>query len=223
MHQLILFLLFSSSPWYICHFLGPLPSTERELCDSQHYETEKYGHESCGTQNQEWLPWWGPAAIYLIWPIISYWSAHGPKSWSAFPTRTIFLPLSAYSTLKTEVAGSSETLETIYKTTQHCVPEDSSFHTACCENSKCCVTRGIWRMFCTRDIGMHTLKCPTHTFPLACHFFPISFQPNNWRVWWLCPHKCSSLQAKWQTWRMCGKIWNIAFDFCAQALHCESM
>jgi hypothetical protein len=32
-----------------------------ELYDYQSCETVKYGHESCGSQNQEWLFWLGPA------------------------------------------------------------------------------------------------------------------------------------------------------------------
>jgi hypothetical protein len=35
---------------------------------TQSCETVKYGHESCGTLNQEWLCWWEPAAIYITQP-----------------------------------------------------------------------------------------------------------------------------------------------------------
>jgi hypothetical protein len=74
-----------------------------------------------------------------------------------------------------EVAGSSETSATIYKTTQHHVPEDSSFHTTCCENLKCFVTCGIWRMFCTRDIGGTPSKYPTCSLLLVIFpWFPSS-------------------------------------------------
>lgn len=34
----------------------------------------------------------------------------------------------------------------------------------------------------------------THTFSFACYFSPISFGPNNWHIWWLCPHKCSIIR-----------------------------
>jgi hypothetical protein len=34
------------------------------LQDSQTLKTLKYDHESCGTRNQEWLCWRGPAVIY---------------------------------------------------------------------------------------------------------------------------------------------------------------
>jgi hypothetical protein len=40
-------------------------NSQRELHNSQNSKTAKYGHESCGTQNQEWLCWQEPAAIYL--------------------------------------------------------------------------------------------------------------------------------------------------------------
>jgi hypothetical protein len=37
--------------------------------DSQSCETVKYGHKFHGTQNQELLCWWGPAANYMTdWP-----------------------------------------------------------------------------------------------------------------------------------------------------------
>jgi hypothetical protein len=36
------------------------------LHDSQSHETEKYGREPCRNHNQEWLCWWGPAAIYPL-------------------------------------------------------------------------------------------------------------------------------------------------------------
>jgi hypothetical protein len=35
--------------------------------DFQSHETGKYGHESNRIQNQEWLCWWGPVAIYPNW------------------------------------------------------------------------------------------------------------------------------------------------------------
>jgi hypothetical protein len=36
----------------------------RWLQDPQSRETVKYGHESRGTRNQEWLCWRGPPGIY---------------------------------------------------------------------------------------------------------------------------------------------------------------
>jgi hypothetical protein len=87
-----------------------------------------------------------------------------------FPTKSILLPRSAYRTLKMEVAGSSETSATIYKTAQHHVLEDSSFYTTCCKNLKCSVTCGIYRMFCTRDIGC-TPSSAWHTCSLLLVIF----------------------------------------------------
>jgi hypothetical protein len=44
------------------------PGSSQKLHNSKSHETEKCGHEPHETQNQEWLCWWNPAAIYLTWP-----------------------------------------------------------------------------------------------------------------------------------------------------------
>jgi hypothetical protein len=62
-------------------------SETRLLNDSQS-QTVKYGHECHGTENQEWLFWWGLAAVYLTnqpeWK-----SRASPLSWSAEPENMV--------------------------------------------------------------------------------------------------------------------------------------
>jgi hypothetical protein len=58
-----------------CSLASPTnPGSGSEHSCTQSHETVKYGHESCGTRNQEWLCWRRPRAIYPTdWEWLWFW------------------------------------------------------------------------------------------------------------------------------------------------------